>query len=282
MINVALALRPGVNSTNFRAAAVAGALDKAGCHITVIDRSMRLPVGTDLFIQTAFSGSNPLREATSEGIPYIIAECAFLRHFPGHSIEKWVSWGYNGLCGGSFAPKAPNEEIWKPELGIMREFGDGPTVIIGQTPNDHSIRGGDHYAWLREVLEQYPDAEFRPHPNTVIRANEEPLESLYKRAGHIVTYNSTSGAEALYSGCPMTSEHFGSMAFEVTDREAWAHELSWRHFPIDEYNQRVGKHILSGFEEARSRAMAGLHEIPREKRPMSPQYSADMVERMRQ
>ncbi len=264
-VSLHLITRKNKSGTNRRAHLVAAALDRAGCEISILDRDARPLDNADLIVQTGFAPTAALKAAVDRRLPYIIAECPVFRHDPAINYNNWVSWGYNGLCGTAFHPPAPSEELWKPELLPMKT--EGPAIIFAQKPNDRSLRGQDHSAWIIDKLAQYPDAEFRPHPLMHPSPDKmEPIVDALDRCYHAITYTSTAGAEAILRGCVSFPEHPGSWGWQGNwNREAWLHERSWHGFPDEQFidDKRVGTYILSGYDEARERARQGLVEIPR-------------------
>jgi hypothetical protein len=150
----------------------------------------------------------------------------------------------------------------------MKGMGDGAVVVFGQKPNDHSLRGDDHVAWIKDKLGRNVDAEFRHHP--LMSAGGlllmEPLDQVLDRCSLAITYSSTVGAEALIAGCVSYPDCKQSTAYNVTDREQWIHDLSWHNFTLEEFaTPKVAKYILSGFQEAWDRAERGGQEHPRGK-----------------
>ena len=263
-LRVSVHLRPDGNATNFRSLCIASGLDAAGARVHYTSREVPARPGTDLILQTGFAPTVALKDALDRGLPYLMGECPVFRHLPGINYNNWVSFTYGGLMGGGYHPPAPDEEVWHPELKPLKT--SGPTIIFAQKPNDRSLRNINHHAWLNEKLAQYPDAEFRPHP--IMRPGGlediEPIARVMKRCYRAITFNSTAGGEALLEGCISKPEHPGSTAYDVTDREAWLHEVSWWGRPVEDMaTQRMGVYILSGFEQARERALAGNQEIPR-------------------
>ena len=266
-LRVSVCLQPhrGVmQGTNRRAFLVGESLRNVWAECSRHNRDEALPADVDLIVQTGFAPTVALTDAISRRIPYILAECPVFRHDPEINYNNWVSWGYNGLCGTAFHPPAPSEELWKPEL--LPAKTEGPTIIFAQKPNDRSLRGHDHSAWIVDKLEEYPDAEFRPHP-LMTTAQQEPIVDALDRCHRAITYSSTAGAEALLRGCISLPEHPGSWGYNVYDREEWLHERSWHGFPDQQFlgDERIGKYILSGYNNARERAKAGLVEMPRPK-----------------
>ena len=159
-MKIAVALRDGPNLTNPRSECLIGPLEAEGHEVKRIGRG-EVVKGADLLIQTGFAGSRALKSMIDQRLPYIIMEAPFWRDY--YDVHASSSWGYNGLAGGAWAPSPPDEERPKPELKPMKA-GTGPTIIIGQKPTDHSLRGSDHVKWILDVRSEVPEADFRPHP----------------------------------------------------------------------------------------------------------------------
>jgi hypothetical protein len=261
-MRIAVALRSGPNLTNPRSECLIPALEALGHRVDRIDRG-EVVKGADLLIQTGFAGSNALRSQIDNELPYLIMEAPFWRDF--YDVHEASSWGYNGLAGGAYAPQAPNDERPRPPLKPMKA-GAGPTIIIGQKPTDHSLRGSNHVEWIRSVRAEIPSADFRPHPLMVPSDTLEPIATVLERYVQVVTYTSTVGCEALVAGCQVRADHGSNLTCGVTDeyRADWHHGLSWRQSTHDTFGELV-PHILSGYDEARSRARLGVVEEPRER-----------------
>jgi hypothetical protein len=219
-----------------------------------------------------------MMEAIDSGIPYLIAEAPHFRCFDQIDTYEWSSYGYCGFTGNALWADTPEDVRWHPDVLPMREKGS-QAAIVGQKPNDHSLRGADHVAWLRRKLEEHPNAEFRPSP-LMVQGGLEPIMDFYNRIDKVIAHVSTLANEACLLGIPYEVEK-GSIAFNVKDRRQWAHDISWRHFSHDTMaTTRIGKHILSGYEQALHRARNGGQEIPREKikGPHTCGYPEDVLE----
>lgn len=276
-LKVSVHLRHHPGATNFRARAVAAGLAAAGATVVELHRAVRPCPDADLVIQTGLQASQAMRVAIEEGIPYIIAECPAYRHIPQINNDTWVSWGYGGLMGGAWHPEAPKATLWKPRLKPIKRSGE--QVIFCQKSNDHSLRGGNHDAWIEKKLIEWPDAIVRPHP-LMWKDELEPVADVLRRCYHAITYSSTAGVEALIEGCVSHPEHWGSSAYNVFDRRKWWHELSYQHFTKEMMASKpVGQHIISGFEEARARAQAGQQEFPRDKNANPVWKYSDAIEK---
>jgi len=139
------------------------------------------------------------------------------------------------------------------------------TIIFAQKPNDHSLCGADHIAWIKRKLALYPDAELRHHP-LMCAVEQEPLDEALDRCYRAVTFSSTVGGEALIAGCISLPDDEGSMAYTAHSRAKWLHELSWKQFSHTEYHRPdVASWIMSGYEEARASARKGNVQTPRNK-----------------
>jgi hypothetical protein len=213
---------------------------------------------TDLTIQTCFAPSIALRDAIDKQTPFLIMEAPYFRDF--YDKNAAGAWGYNGLAGGSWRGPPPDEPRPHPELQPMKE--EGRTLIVGQKPTDLSLRGSDHTTWLLERFEEFPDADFRPHPLMVWpRDIQEPIAEQLKDYKRVITYNSTVGVDARIAGCEVRIDGPCSLA-EMGDmtREEWIHDLSWAQAKYSEYEVLVD-YILRGYDEARARMESGLHEL---------------------
>ena len=249
-MKVAVHVRGGPNQTNFRAEAVAQAFE--GHKIVRVDRS-QVVKDADLVIQTGFNGTSALRDAIERGIPYIIAELSPFRTM--HDEKVHVSWGYGGLAGGAWRPE-PDEERETPRKAPRKETGD--TLIIGQVPNDHSLRGSDHTEWLLRKREEYPEGRIRHHPKLV--TPQDTIEDALSNIKRVITFTSTVAVDARYAGCEVGIEGPGGWGI-LNDQQ-----LAWSVFSVDEYASPQTSHYLrKGYEQALDRAQAGLQEHPRNK-----------------
>jgi hypothetical protein len=261
-MRIVAALRDGPNLTNVRTEGLIAGLEEHGHSVTRCGRG-EIVEGADLLIQTGFAGSNALLSQIGSGKPYIVMEAPFWRdYYDAHAAS---SWGYNGLAGGAFAPSPPDEERPKPELMPVKA-GTGPTIIIGQKPTDHSLRGSNHVEWILNVKAELPEADFRPHPLMVPPNSLEPISSILERYKTVVTFTSTVGCEALVAGCEVRADGRESLAYGVGEqsRPRWHHDLSWRQAENFGFGALV-PYILSGYDEARALAEEGKMEVPRAK-----------------
>ena len=276
-LNVYVSQRGEDNYTDKRNECFGRGLDKMGHKVTYGPRDRPVPPGTDLVIQTAFAATGALRSAIEHKIPYVISEAPVWR--PGNR-DHWetthVSWAFNGLLGGGLRLEPPQVERTHPILMPMRlTMGKGPTYIIGQKPNDHSLPAGhDHVEWIKKEMYKYPDATLRHHPHMHRDPQQqEHLADLLDRAGFLITFSSTVGADALIFGCPGVARCETSAAYNIglpgyDTREAWAHRWSWQTGTFEEVadpGTGLLDHLLDNYDYAADTASLGKVQIPRDK-----------------
>lgn len=282
-MKIAVHLRHADNQTNMRSLALAKGLNALGQHSVVeAKRDERVP-NSDLVIQTGFARSVALTDAIERRIPYLIMETPVFRGQT--SIMDHSSFTYNGLAGGGTRatpleatrpsptvrqPKnVDNEYVWGDEE--YPQGRPGKTLIIGQKPTDHSLRGHDHVKWILQKFDEYPDADFRHHPLMVDENSQEPLKAVLPKYDTVITFNSTAGIDALIQGCNVVAEHEGSEVYDMEGASYYTrmeriHELSYAQFSHSELNEpSVAEYILSGYDVARYLAADGHVEHPREK-----------------
>ena len=260
--NVSIHLRGEGNVTNTRARALGRGLQElSGVRVRYLKRN-EIDPDTDLVVQAGFAGTRALDRAVSDRKPYIIMELPHWRPDLEYTTGT-ASFGYNGLGGGAWHPPIPTQSRPKPVLEPLKTSGE--TIIFAQKPNDHSLRGHNHVKWVEDMLAAYPEATLRHHP-IMMSSKSEPLASVLDRCRVAITYTSTVGVEALIAGCKSLVYDAGSMAYDVTNRGKWLHDMSWKQFSFAELESReIAGWIFSGYEEAAERAAEGMLETPRSK-----------------
>jgi hypothetical protein len=158
---------------------------------------------------------------------------------------------------------APLLEPWRHErepAGATAPEEDA-VVIFGQVDGDaslYNLRQG-FQAWAEGMAKAAAvhrrPIVYRPHPLSVRYGNtwhpagtelsiHRPLADDLARAWLAVTYNSTSGVEAVLAGVPIVVMDAGGMAWDVArhdvgtplrpDRTAWAHDMAWTSWTMEE------------------------------------------------
>lgn len=215
------------------------------------------------------------RVLRAKGFEVLVLERGYL----GNRFE-WTSLAWNGLNGnGKFAP-TPNDgglrfrenfkplKPWNPQGSYI--------LIMGQVPGDASLRGKDMMPWYaataKEAAEHYNlPVFFRPHPEALKKGFRQivkgtnrsrcGLDEAIAGAALVITYNSNSGVDSVLAGKPTLAMDQGSMAWPVTahtigaivtpEREAWAHELAWRQWKLDEIKSGKAISALLGAQRGR-------------------------------
>lgn len=272
-MDISVHLRGGAPSDK-RALGLVDGLERLGHRVTYLSRST--PTEGDLMVQVGFNASTALRSAIDKRIPYLIMEASPFRTM--HPAETHSSWGYNGLAGGAFRHKAPDIDRAYPYPKPLKE--GGKTLIIGQKPTDHSLRGSDHIRWLSAKLDEYPEAEFRHHPLMVPEGERGTIEDALREAGKVIVYTSTVAVDAAVAGCKVVVEGHGCWWNPEWDRTEQLRELAWASGKDEEYAGSLCDHVLAGYDEARSLAEDGNVEHPRGKldgRAVCEQYYKQIV-----
>lgn len=191
----------------------------------------------------------------------------------------WTSLGWNGLNGYASVPACPDDggarfdEHFGKLLQPWNPAGEY-VLLVGQVPGDASLRGRDMGPWYADAAARAAAAyglpvRFRPHPMALVRGlgRQVPgaptlggeLRDAVAGAAVVVTYNSNTGVEAVLAGKPTVTEDQGAMAWPVAahrigdlaaepDRKAWAEELAWRQFTIDEIRSGFALDIIGAVE----------------------------------
>ena len=176
---------------------------------------------------------------------------------------KYASCGWDSLGRRGRYPEATDGGArWRERYGhLLQPWRPqaGPALIIGQVPGDAALRGLDTIAWATEAAARLRAAgwevRFRPHPLAEHRGPvgvplaDGDLAKALSAAALCVTYNSTTGVEAVLAGVPTVTLDAGAMAWPMAahsldetpntprftpDREAWAHDLAWTQWTMDE------------------------------------------------
>jgi hypothetical protein len=171
----------------------------------------------------------------------------------GHVGDRMTmtSCGWDGLARRGHYPRATDGGArWRARYGeLMQPWTerDGYALVIGQVDGDAALGGLDVARWReeteRELVRLGWRPVFRPHP--VVSRPKRPLAADLRGAALCVTYNSTTGVEAVLAGVPTVTLDAGAMAWPVAshrlgdpasrpEREPWAHDLAWAQWSLDE------------------------------------------------
>lgn len=173
----------------------------------------------------------------------------------------WSSLAWNGLNGRGLFPRVdatPDRFHKHFSMKPWKKQGDY-ALILGQVPGDASLQGIDLAPWYQIAAAAARDAyglpvHFRPHPNVQARGWSQSVRGCVTSAGDLndalsgadvaITWNSNAAVDAVLAGVPTVTADAGSMAWSVTShqigarimpcRDAWAHELAWKQWSVDE------------------------------------------------
>lgn len=179
---------------------------------------------------------------------------------------SWTSVATNGLNGnGQFwnVQDDPSRfesnfanlyKPWNPEGSYI--------LIMGQTPNDASLRGIDLMPWyymmgqIAQARYKLP-VHFRQHPNLTNKGLVQCLQNCKKSEGNleealegaklVITFNSNSGVDALLAGKPTYVHDQGGMAYNIANndihqcnfkepegRYKFFCDLAWKQYTLEE------------------------------------------------
>jgi len=169
-------------------------------------------------------------------------------HLPDRMV--YTSCGWDGLARRGRYPKADDGGArWRAHWGGLLQpwrDGGGYALLIGQAHGDAALHGLDVDRWIAEQTAALRalgwTVRFRPHP--LVARPERSLEEDLAEAVICVTYNSTTGVEAVLAGVPTIAMDEGAMAWDVSghaldeivrpEREAWAHDLAYTSWTPEE------------------------------------------------
>lgn len=197
------------------------------------------------------------RQVFDAGRPVLVME-------RGHVGDRmaWTSCGWGGIGRrGRYPEGCDDGQRWAQHHGHLMQgwkAGGGYALIIGQVENDQSIGDLDVAEWATDCASHLGElgwnVRFRPHPLaprwptpaglTVLRGT---LEQAFADAGLCVTFNSTTGVEAVLAGVPTVTLDEGAMAWPVAGhalsdvlrprRWPWASDLAWTQWTVEEVAQ---------------------------------------------
>ena len=175
--------------------------------------------------------------------------------------QRWTSAGFNGLNGrADFRNAGSPADRWeKHHRHLEQPWKDGGdyVLILGQVAGDAATTGLNLDALYTEWAETAKGrwnlpVVFRPHPlarqvappGTVLQSGT--LAEALAGAKVALTWNSTSGVEAVLAGVPTFALDRGSMVWPVSahhldsplfagDRSGWAHDLAHAQWTLAEF-----------------------------------------------
>jgi len=161
--------------------------------------------------------------------------------------DDYLSVGWDSNVGrGRYCNKGMQHDRWNL-LGVdLKPLSRGThVVVIGQIPHDTSCQHVSLKDWCHHTISEIKKNTdkkiiFRPHP--LCNASKVPyvgpevervfLERDFERADVIVTFNSTTGCEALIEGVPVYAEDVGSMVYDIAHHDL--RTIDNPYFPSEE------------------------------------------------
>lgn len=249
MIRVGISVEPATKHHNEHAKALQRGLKRHGIDSFVKSSG---PFDTPVVACWGWRRGSVLRDL---GKQVLVME----RGYVGDRFQ-WTSLGWNGLNGRADfrLPAQVDDQRWRDNFeNLMKpwQMGGDRIVVMGQHPNDASVRRIKFVEWADSVIEKLRTMTdtpivFRPHPLAMrVRVKADTLHgdlaSALVRAAAVVTYNSNSGVDAVLAGVPTIAMDEGSMAWPVTThelmpepphkvRDDWAHRLAWCQWTLPE------------------------------------------------
>ena len=226
------------------------------------------PDETDLVVQWGFKPTPGLMSAIEAGVSYLIIDLGYIDK--GRTTNFSVS--FNGFHGTAWQdPKvldrpprpSPSYRDWRSGTGDK-------VIVVGQMPNDQSLRGQDIDAWMGRAAIAASAAfgkpvHKRPHPKMLNpwEPKPEPWEAAVEDAYAVVTWTSTAAIGSVLAGVPTIAMHPGSMAYRVAahdmtlrtppGRAEWLHDIAWRQwdFSSDGDLDRLAEYVIEVAPELR-------------------------------
>lgn len=222
----------------------------------------------DLVVTLAFREGRRVFERYRDVCPVVVADWGYLARV-SHTGESASGHWQISLGGLNNIPPfaCPPDRFDALGLTIAKQGGDpkGYVLICGQVPGDaaHGLDADSYLNWLREIVSQYPDAVYRPHPRGGIdlpgvESHTGSLEEALAGARLVVTWNSNVGHDALLAGVPVVahgpaaySELTGETLPSVDARREYFHRVAYGQWTLAEMRsglcQRfVLDHLLTG------------------------------------
>lgn len=176
----------------------------------------------------------------------------------GYLGENRASAGWNGLNGrADFCNENVGSDRGDEYRHLLQPYHDGHYILVmGQCRGDSALGGIDLAGWVTDVVaELYEDEEnalpvyLRPHPKDAsfrvegVDVLNSDLVTALEGAHWVITYNSSSGVDALLAGCAVSAFDPGSMVWDVagkglefrrTRRGRWLDRLAYCQWSMDE------------------------------------------------
>lgn len=223
----------------------------------------------DLVISYGMRAGRRVRDAyRAAGVPVVVVDWGYMArvNVKGEYEGGHFQAGLDRLNSvPPFACPADRFDALGIEIAAKGGDPDGYMLLCGQVPGDaaHGMQAGAYIDWLRDVISQYPDAVYRPHPRggvdlPGIESDGRPLAESLAGARLVVTWNSNVGHEALLAGIPVVAhgeaayaELTGEQLPTIEQRRAYFCRAAYGQWTLDEMRSGVCQrflidHLLTG------------------------------------
>lgn len=181
----------------------------------------------------------------------LVVESAFVKR------GQYFQVGWNGFAGNAdFNNHDMTADRWDA-MGIKtRKWRDrhapGYCIVIGQLPRDTQVQDVNHIAWCQwavaEAQRVYGKDQvlFRPHPKCdkpeiygidKFIHDRRKIHVALRDAASVITWNSTTGIDALVAGVPVVAMDPGSIAWDMASHGI---DEPLRYSPRREWFAKVG------------------------------------------
>lgn len=197
------------------------------------------------------------RQQRQNNLDVVVLETGYMNRGDGENHHYAA--GFNGLNGrADFRNKGMKPDRWE-KLGVnLKPWAKGDHIVLcAQVPWDASVDHVDYMAWLGEAADALRAINrrvvFRPHPMANLgpipgfEYSTKPIVNDLVGAHCVVAFNSNSTVEGVIEGVPAVVCDKGAMAWDVAghslgevaappmeDREAWAADLAYSQWTLDE------------------------------------------------
>jgi hypothetical protein len=201
----------------------------------------------DLMVQWGIRQQRFIRMQNTRKGQICILERAYLG-----DVTQRVSVSFGGQLNGRATWRVPEndpsrwEKCWPELMKPWTPKEDGYVLVMGQVPMDMACRNVSIMSFGKRAMDAFRrqgfPVRFRQHPR--VQTPERSLQEDLAGARAVVTWNSTSGVDAVLAGVPTVAMDQGSMAWPVTghelklppmpDRTSWGHRLAWCQWTKEE------------------------------------------------
>jgi hypothetical protein len=237
---------------------------------------MDVPTDAKVGVCWGIVNGNRMRESGIQDV--LITERGYLIN-----RNAWLSLGWNGLNGyatfnNQYVSGDRWRKYWKSNLANWKHSDSNSVLVCGQVLRDQSLSDCDDYLrWLNTTISTLSDKGyhviFRPHPleteyvlTSKCTISKTPnIYEEFRNVKCVISWSSTVGCEAIYSGIPAVAFSKHSMAYDIAshtldvldympDRELWGRQLAYTMWNSEELASGeawdfVSTHLINKFNK---------------------------------